>query len=132
MVLLEPRVKIQETSLDKSQSKSKGNSFKATLTQLLYACGDAQRTDYKTNKNNDKHCNYFCDQDLETSISLSPAVKRSCHRVEGTTQGDLVAMALCGPSIDIRPLITSIQVLSTAKQRSLADGAGGAGSTTEI
>ena len=46
-----------------------------------------------------KHCNYFRDQDLETSINLSSALKVSCHRAEGTTQGDSIAMALCVPNI---------------------------------
>ena len=77
-----------------------------------------------------KHCNYFRDQDLETSINLSSALKVSCHRAEGTTQGDSIAMALCVSNI--RPLITSLQVVSTAKQCSFADDAGGTGSTNEI
>ena len=77
-----------------------------------------------------KHCNYFRDQDLETSINLSPAVKRSCHWVEGTTQSDSIAMALYTPNI--WPLITSLQVVSTAKQCSFADDAGGIGSSTDI
>ena len=46
-----------------------------------------------------KHCNYFRDQDLETTINLSPAVMRSCHRAEGSTQGDLIARALCALNI---------------------------------
>ena len=77
-----------------------------------------------------KHCNYFRDQDLETSINLSPAVVRSCHRAEGSTQGDLIARALC--ALNIWPLIRSVQVVSTAKQYSFADDAGGTGSTAEI
>ena len=77
-----------------------------------------------------KHCNYFRDQDLETSINLSSALKVSCHRAEGITHGDSIAMALCVSNI--RPLITSLQVVSTAKQCSFADDAGGTGSTTEI
>ena len=68
-----------------------------------------------------KHCNYFRDQDLETSINLSPAVMRSCHRAEGSTQGDLIARALC--ALNIWPLIRSVQVVSTAKQYSFADDA---------
>ena len=76
------------------------------------------------------HWNYFRDQDLETSINLSSALKGSCHRAEGTTQGDSITMALCAPNI--QPLITSIQMVSTAKQYSFADDAGGTGSTTEI
>ena len=63
-----------------------------------------------------KHCNYFRDQDLETSINLSPAVMRSCHRAEGSTQGDLIARALC--ALNIWPLIRIVQVVSTAKQYS--------------
>ena len=77
-----------------------------------------------------KHCNYFRDQDLETSINLSPAVVRSCHRAEGSAKGDLIARALC--ALNIWPLIRSVQVVSTAKQYSLADDAGGTGSTAEI
>ena len=68
-----------------------------------------------------KHCNYFRDQDLETSINLSPAVMRSYHRAEGSTQGDLIARALC--ALNIWPLIRSVQVVSTAKQYSFADDA---------
>ena len=100
------------------------------LTQLLYARGDAQKIDYKTNKKKGKNCDHLRDQDLETSINLSPAVKRFCHRAEGTTQGDSIAMALYAPNI--WPLITSLQVVSTAKQCSFADDAGGIGSSTDI
>ena len=106
------------------------NNFKGVLTQLLYARGDAQKIDYKTNKKKGKNCNHLRDQDLETSINLSPAVKRFCHRAEGTTQGDSIAMALYAPNI--WPLITSLQVVSTAKQCSFADDAGGIGSSTDI
>ena len=106
------------------------NNFKGVLTQLLYARGDAQKIDYKTNKKKGKNCNHLRNQDLETSINLSPAVKRFCHRAEGTTQGDSIAMALYVPNI--WPLITSLQVVSTAKQYSFADDAGGIGSSTDI
>ena len=106
------------------------NNFKGVLTQLLYARGDAQKIDYKTNKKKGKNCNHLRDQDLETSIILPPAVKRFCHRAEGTTQGDSIAMALYASYI--WPLITSLQVVSTAKQCSFADDAGGIGSSTDI
>ena len=41
---------------------------------------------------------------------------RSCHWAEGTTQGDPIALALC--VLSIQPLVTTLQVTSTAKQYS--------------
>ena len=42
--------KHQEFKVDKTTRDGKENYFKGTLTQLLYARGDALRSDYKTNK----------------------------------------------------------------------------------
>ena len=49
---------------------------------------------------------------------------------EGTTQGDLLAMAL--NTLSVQPLITSLQAASTVKQCWFADDASGAGTATEI
>ena len=67
---------------------------------------------------------------METIINLSLAVKRSCHRAEGVTQGDLVAMALF--ILNVQPMITCLRVASTAKQCRFLNDAGGTGYFTEM
>ena len=55
------------------------------------------------------------------------AVKRSCHRAEGNTQGDPIAVALF--VLSVQPMITCLQVASAAKQTWFPNDAGGTGYT---
>ena len=55
------------------------------------------------------------------------AVKRSCHRAEGNSQGDPIAVALF--VLSVQPMITCLQVASAAKQTWFPNDAGGTGYT---
>ena len=51
---------------------------------------------------------------MKTIINLLMAVKRSCQWAEGTTRGDPIAVAFF--VLSTQPMITCLQVASTAKQ----------------
>ena len=55
---------------------------------------------------------------------------KELRSVEGTTQGDPLAMSLY--AVSLQPLITRLGVLSRAKQCWFADDATGAGSVEEL
>ena len=127
--------KHQEVQVVKATRNSRENYLKWMLTQLLYARGNAQRTDYKDKnktkqKNRIKRYRYVRGWDVNTIINLLMTVKRSCHWAEGTTQGDPIAVALF--VLSVQPMIRCLQVASTAKQSWFPNDACGTGYTTEM
>ena len=84
----------------------------------------------KKNDTKSKRYRYVGGLDVETIINLSLAVKRSCHWAEGITQRDPVAISLF--VLSVQPMITCLQVASTAKQCRFLNDAGGTGYITEM